>query len=157
MRDWKATKGPVSPPLLSPKAESQQQSTEHSLLHQQESVLLHSHHNNNQKQGVWILDFLILTWLVNSLLVQLTISWNWKFLFAPYGSTDFTPWWRVREAWKHGSTGILNVFNSLTLFNLVQTFLIFFIWVKLHINLFKYKKAFYMLVLEGTYCVIRAK
>ena len=53
MRDWKATKGPVSLPL-SPKAESQQQSTQHSLL-QQESVILQSHNNNN-KQLFWILD-----------------------------------------------------------------------------------------------------
>ena len=124
----------VSPP---PKAESQQQSTQHSLLEvfsscnlatisfkQHQSAVMSCHlqkRNCYSKQQLAMRDTIILAitfskyitsdldlitlcwknvfftmWLVKSLL--LTISWNWKFLFV-HGSTDFTPWWRLRQAW----------------------------------------------------------
>ena len=132
----------VSPP---PKAESQQQSTQHSLLEvfsscnlatisfkQHQSAVMSCHlqiRNCYSKQQLamrdtiilaitfskyrlwyltslltliwylyiaWMYLFFFTMWLVKSLL--LTISWNWKFLFV-HGSTDFTPWWRLRQAW----------------------------------------------------------
>ena len=88
--------------------------------------------------------------LVNSLLPAWTISWNWKFLFV-HGSTGFTPWWRLREAWKR-STGISRVFHQSgpIISHTLQSGLYFTV-------ICLDSKGFHLSVLEGTYCFMRKK
>ena len=88
--------------------------------------------------------------LVNSLLPAWTISWNWKFLFV-HGSTGFTPWWRLREAWNR-STAISRVFHQSgpIISHMLQSGLYFTV-------ICLDSKGFHLSVLEGTYCFMRKR